>query len=181
MERRTALKLLAGGTLASRAGATGAPLVQIATKPESYELLFFADDENMMLERLTEMIIPADERSGGALEAHLSYYMDWVLAHSRREDQISWRDALGMINQEARRRFGNSFLGCDADSQDRMMRDWAEHESSPRTKIERFFVRLKATTVAGYYTTRVGLLDELGYEGNTAISTFPGCTHERHG
>ena len=43
-----------------------------------------------------------------------------------------------------------------------------------------FFRLLKGLTVDHYYSTEIGMMDELGYEGNTALGEFPGCTHEKH-
>ena len=43
-----------------------------------------------------------------------------------------------------------------------------------------FFQTLKGLTVDYYYSTEVGLTDELGYQGNTYLREFPGCTHEEH-
>ncbi len=40
----------------------------------------------------------------------------------------------------------------------------------------RFFRLMKNLTADGYYTSRIGLLDELGYTGNTALLEFPSCT-----
>ncbi|MEO5823724.1 MAG: gluconate 2-dehydrogenase subunit 3 family protein [Vicinamibacteraceae bacterium] len=40
----------------------------------------------------------------------------------------------------------------------------------------RFFGLLKNLTADGYYTSRVGLLEELGYKGNAALAAFPSCT-----
>jgi gluconate 2-dehydrogenase gamma chain len=40
----------------------------------------------------------------------------------------------------------------------------------------RFLRLIKNLTADGYYTSRVGLLAELGYAGNTALAAFPGCT-----
>jgi hypothetical protein len=39
----------------------------------------------------------------------------------------------------------------------------------------RFFRLLKNLTADGYYTSRIGLVDELGYQGNTALASFPTC------
>ena len=39
----------------------------------------------------------------------------------------------------------------------------------------RFFRLLKNLTADGYYTSRVGLVDELGYTGNTALAAFRPC------
>jgi gluconate 2-dehydrogenase gamma chain len=40
----------------------------------------------------------------------------------------------------------------------------------------RFFRLIKNLTADGYYTSRVGLLEELGYVGNTALAKFPACS-----
>ena len=44
----------------------------------------------------------------------------------------------------------------------------------------RFFRLIKNLTADGYYTSRVGLLEELGYSGNTFRAAFPGCTVPEH-
>ena len=48
-----------------------------------------------------------------------------------------------------------------------------------RTPI-RFFRLIKNLTADGYYTSRVGLLEELGYTGNTFRPAFPGCSVPEH-
>ena len=40
----------------------------------------------------------------------------------------------------------------------------------------RLFRLIKNLTADGYYTSRAGLLDELGYTGNTMLARFPECT-----
>ncbi len=40
----------------------------------------------------------------------------------------------------------------------------------------RLFRLIKNLTADGYYTSRVGLLEELGYNGNTMLARFPECT-----
>ena len=42
-------------------------------------------------------------------------------------------------------------------------------------KDPRFFQDLKRLTVAGYYTSRIGILDELEYKGNRVRQDFTGC------
>ena len=39
---------------------------------------------------------------------------------------------------------------------------------------------IKAMTIDGYYSTREGLEQELGWHGNTYLTSFPGCTHPEH-
>jgi hypothetical protein len=39
---------------------------------------------------------------------------------------------------------------------------------------------LKTLTVDGYYTSKEGLTQELGWHGNTFVADFKGCTHPEH-
>ena len=44
----------------------------------------------------------------------------------------------------------------------------------------RFFRLIKNLTADGYYTSRVGLLEELGYIGNTYRANFSQCQVPEH-
>jgi len=48
-------------------------------------------------------------------------------------------------------------------------------ETDPDLPV-RLFRLLKNLTADGYYTSRAGLLDELGYTGNTMLARFPECS-----
>ena len=48
--------------------------------------------------------------------------------------------------------------------------------SRPADLPMRLFRLVKNLTADGYYTSRVGLIEELGYVGNTALAKFPSCT-----
>ena len=43
-----------------------------------------------------------------------------------------------------------------------------------------FFRLVKEMTVEGFYTSKVGLIDVLDYQGMNYMSEFPGCTHPEH-
>ena len=52
-------------------------------------------------------------------------------------------------------------------------------ETDPAVPI-RMFRLVKNLTADGYYTSRAGLLQELGYAGNTALARFPECAVREH-
>ena len=52
-------------------------------------------------------------------------------------------------------------------------------ERRPGLKLGAFRL-IKNLTADGYYTSRVGLLQELGYAGNTALAKFPACSVPEH-
>ena len=43
-----------------------------------------------------------------------------------------------------------------------------------------FFKLFKGLVVDGYYTSKAGLAQELGWHGNTFLSEFKGCDHPEH-
>ena len=48
------------------------------------------------------------------------------------------------------------------------------------TEESPFCVLLKNLTIDGYYTSKEGLTQELGWHGNTFLAEFKGCTHAEH-
>jgi hypothetical protein len=48
------------------------------------------------------------------------------------------------------------------------------------TEDNPFCKLLKGLTVDGYYTSKEGLTQELGWHGNTFLAEFEGCTHPEH-
>ena len=53
----------------------------------------------------------------------------------------------------------------------------AGSEDPHGTMQERFFHALKRATIDGYYTSRIGIHQDLQYQGNEAMRDFPGCQH----
>ena len=52
-------------------------------------------------------------------------------------------------------------------------------ENDPELPM-RLFRLMKNLTADGYYTSRVGLVEELGYSGNTMLARFPECSIREH-
>jgi hypothetical protein len=180
MERRTALKLLAAGVAAERLEAAQHHLVQIAAGPAAYKLQFFSAEQDKLIDRLADLIIPTDDHSPGAHEAKVSQFIDLVVANGSKDVQGQWIAGLKAVEAEAQSRFQKPFLSLTAGEQDQILVLMAKGEASPSTELERFFVRVKNATIDGYYTSPVGIHQELQYKGNTALTEFPGCTHPEH-
>ena len=45
----------------------------------------------------------------------------------------------------------------------------------PTTVLEQFFAVTKRATVLGYYTSEIGIRQELRYKGNQMLAEFVGC------
>jgi len=136
---------------------------------EPYQLRFFRPEENEFLDALMEMIIPADAHSPGAREAKVSLFADWMVSHDPAAVQQEWRTGLQRMNEEAR-----NTSPADALAQA------AAGEAHPESDLHRFFIRLKQMTVDGYYTSEIGLHQDLQYQGNDHLLKFSGCEHPEH-
>jgi len=172
MQRRSLLQLISIGALSP--GFDPLQAVEVcraihAGPAEPYQLRFFRPDENMLLDALMEMIIPADAHSPGARAAKVSLFADWMVSHDPAATQQEWRTGLQRINEEAR---NTSLVDALAKA--------AAGEAHPESDLHRFFVRLKQMTVDGYYTSEIGLHQDLEYKGNDHLTSFPGCDHPEH-
>ncbi|HXG32897.1 MAG TPA: gluconate 2-dehydrogenase subunit 3 family protein [Bryobacteraceae bacterium] len=179
VDRRETLILLGAGVLASRLEAAQQHLHALRNSSGAYERQFFTEREHALLDRVAEMILPADEHSPGAHEARVADYIDLVVAHSSREAQEQWRARLAAFEELARAEGGKSFVELDASKQAQVLEAAARGESRPSTEAEHFFVTMKRMTLAAYYTSEIGLIRELGYRGNQVRGSFPGCRHPR--
>jgi hypothetical protein len=159
MERRTALKIVAFGTL----GSQGNSLLNAAWTPGNYSLRFFDKQEIELLDRLMELIIPAGEHSPGARAARVSLFADLMVATSGSPTKEFWKKGLQLMRNEAAQ---SSLQAALARS--------AVNEGNPENDLERFFGRLKEMTVNGYYTSAIGIHGDLRYQGNTYLQSFPG-------
>jgi hypothetical protein len=184
--RRHALQLLgsfgiAGGVAASTACHSGhetASGISAQTVPRT-----LAEPEFALLSRLTALIIPKTDTEG-ALEARVPDFIDASLpaissaqlAAMTGSADVFWdnpailfADGLRWIDDQAITSNGKGFLQLDEGLQMRTLEAaYAEMEASESSGRNTQFLRaLKAMTVHAYYTSQVGLINELGYKGNT--------------
>jgi len=189
VSRRKVLQILAGSV-----GSTAGPLlpgvgagtsqthslVEIDEKAAPYSPKFFTSLQMQLLAELAEIIIPTDDHSPGAKAARVHEYIDEVVADTHSEEKDLWTKGLAAVEAIAQRDHGKGFLQLTPEQQLALMETISRNEQHPRRLEERFFKALKDTTVKGYYTSAVGIHQDLQYVGNTYLDEFPGCTHPEH-
>jgi len=180
LDRRELFRVLGAGLAARQASAqhhqpgSASPL-----DTASYQPRFFSPRQYQTVDRLCELIIPADDMGPGAHQAGVPFYIDTVL-HYTAADQPSWLQGLADVERAAAARFGRIFLECTATEQDQLIAIMATNEGTPETDLEKFFVRLKALTIEAYCFSEPARRDYFGYRGDTILAEFPGCTHPEH-
>ncbi len=185
ISRRELLQIGVGATLAAPlaglapAAAPFAPVLAAAA-PAVAAGLFFSAAEMALLDELTEMIIPADAQSGGARAAGVVPFLDRDLAEKDpkipdyADERKSWKDGLARVDEVAREMHGKAFLESAPEQRLAVLTRMARNEKDPKASEERFFGELKKATAGIYYTSKVGIHDDIQYKGNTLLTEFAG-------
>jgi hypothetical protein len=69
---------------------------------------------------------------------------------------------------------GKTFMAAAAPERLSVLTRMAQNETDPTQPEERFFRELKRRVVRGYYSSKIGIHDEMEYKGNTYLREFAG-------
>lgn len=146
---------------------------------------FFTAPEWAVVRALSDMVIPADERSGSATDAGVPEFIDFVVTdplvepHDRERLQTQLRGGLAWLERECAGRFGRGFLAC-GDGERRAVLDtiaWPGRAQPGAEAGAEFFTAFRDLVASGFWTSRLGMQD-LGYAGNTYVAEWKGCPPE---
>jgi gluconate 2-dehydrogenase gamma chain len=189
-DRREALKIIGAiGTTCAFPFSAGELYGQQAnqTAPSAHPG-FFSPEEFSTVSKIADIIIPETD-TPGAVGAGVPAYLDYVVSRSPRFQKV-YRSGLRWLEQEAKKRYGDRFVALSEEQQIALLTPLAEAVDRKPLKPARrrgvapiqsgnvgedFFRAVKSMTADGYYTSKIGLVDELGYQGNTVLAEFPEC------
>ena len=168
-----------------------------APRPSVYRPIFFTINEYATVEHLAELIIPDDE-TPGARTAGVAEFIDFMVANNAdlQTNRGAWRPrnpvsqgygiqarfryGIGWIDAHAQGVYGKPFCNC-AVLQQRNLLDCLAYKKKYRPGEEdgrAFFQLVREYTVAGFYTSRIGL-EQLDYPGlKTMWMQVPECPHK---
>jgi len=131
---------------------------------------FFQESEVETVAAVAERILPETD-TPGARRALVHQYIDFVLSKGETADRDRFREGLVSLDRRSADLSGKPFAELEPGRRDEILTGISE---SP------FFQEVKRLTVDGYYRSEVGMKQELGFEGNTFLAEFEGCTHPEH-
>lgn len=170
--RREMVKLTASALVAPALPQTRRPPT---AKAQNRRPKFFTAAEFAMVDELSELIIPTDEHSPGAREAKVAEYIDGELAETWDEKlKPEWRAGLKLIDQLSTEMHGRNFMKSSHDERIALLTRVSANETNPQKPEETFFVELKSRIAHAYYTSKIGIRQELEYKGNTYLREFAG-------
>ena len=186
MDRRKYLKTLAAGSITTglfldacapeQSKEVTAPVATDAgpdRQPEEIEHFkkisaekFFDDHEMKTISILSDIIIPKDEKSGGAIEAKVPEFIEFI-AKDMPQRQLPLRGGLKWLDIQCNKKFGQSFSDCNSSQQIEMVEEiaWPEKAKPEMQQGVAFFNLMRDLTATGFFTSKIGIAD-LGYSGN---------------
>jgi hypothetical protein len=137
--------------------------------------------QNEAVIALTELIIPATD-TPGAKAAFVNRFVDYVLSTADAKERSEFISGLTWLDDRCRARVGKDIAGATAAELTTVLTPLAAEgagavEDGPGIA---FFRAIKSLTITGYYTTEIGLRQELGDDGRMMLGAFEGCTHPEH-
>ena len=176
MSRRELIKLGAAATVAASCGIGDSLAAQSPASPSSTAgRTFFTPEEFAVVDELSELIIPADDHSPGARAARVAAHIDAQLAEVWDEkDRTDWREGLRVIERLSRETSGKPFMQSSAGQRLAVLTRMAQNERQPQKPEEIFFAALKSRVVQAYYTSEIGIKQEMEYKGNSYLTEFVG-------
>ena len=184
MSRRDAVALLGTLPLAaalrwSPSAAEHARLMQrLQTARSGFQPGFFTPAEWETVRMLADLIIPPDERSGGATDAGVPEFMDFMMLE-RKDEQLWMRGGLAWLDAESERRFGRRFTAT-TDAERRALLDdiaWPARAKPGLSHGVTFFTAFRDLTASGFWSSQIGIAD-LEYRGNAVVPEWSGCPPE---
>jgi gluconate 2-dehydrogenase gamma chain len=142
-----------------------------------YKPKFFSAGQYKTLQALSQLIIPPDGDTGGALEAGAPEFIDLLTSESD-EYQLKLGGGLMWLDSTCVDRYEKAFVDC-APAQQKEILDLLAYRKNGLTHPEisqgiEFFSFLRNLVSDGFFTSEIGI-KYLGYIGNTHLKEFPGC------
>jgi gluconate 2-dehydrogenase gamma chain len=162
--------------------------------------------QNETVATIAELIIPQTD-TAGARAARVNEFIDAVLADTDPPTRNEFLNGLSWIDQRCRSRYGVDFIKATPAQQVELLEALSrpveskapskgEKESAyvPAQPLDKdrvqapsdqigldFFKSIKSMTITGYYTSEIGMKDELGDDGNLFFEDYLGCDDPSYG
>ncbi len=167
------LSALSAKTKMSMPGAAGQAVAQAAasTAPKVLD-----PHEWKTVTVLSDLIIPADDRSGSATQAKVPEFIDDWLDFRGGGVLAEIRGGLTWLDVECNRQFAHDFVDCSAAQQKQIL----DRIAYPKTAAPEdaanvaFFNHMRGLVVSGFFSSEMGVKD-LPYLGNKMVADWEGC------
>ena len=186
LKRRDLLKVLgavpAAALLPAGAAAAEMPMPH-ATAPSAgapaasgYEPKTLSAHEYKTVVVLSDIIVPADDRSGSATQAGVPEFIDDWLGLNGGSQLDAVRGGITWLDLESNRAYNHDFVDASATEKKQLL----DRIAYPKTAAPEdaagvvFFNQIRNLVLSGFYSSKMGI-EDLPYLGNKMLSEWNGC------
>ncbi len=137
--------------------------------------------QNQTVIALAELIIP-QTATAGATRANVNRFIDAVIADASPGDRQRFVDGLAWMDARSQHDAGAPFDTATVTQQTALLTALSTNKAPTADEqpgVE-FFKAIKSLTITGYYTSEVGMREEMDDDGNMFFLEYKGCTHPEH-
>ncbi len=149
-----------------------------ATTPWKPKVL--SPSQNDTVVALAELIIPETD-TPGATKANVNRFIDATLDSAQPAERQSFLDGLAWLDAHCQQAHQAAFIALTPAQQTTVLTALSSKSADATMKPGAdFFTAIKSLTVTGFYSSEIGMRDEIGDDGNMFFAEFKGCTHPEH-
>jgi len=186
LKRRDILKVLsavpAAAWLPAGAAATEMPTPHAGARDAAppaataYEPKTLDGHEYKTVVVLSDIIVPADERSGSATQAGVPEFIDDWLGLNGGTQLDAVRGGITWLDLESNRAYGHDFIDAPESEKKQLL----DRIAYPKTAAPEdaagvvFFNQIRNLVLSGFYSSKMGI-EDLPYLGNKMLAEWNGC------
>jgi gluconate 2-dehydrogenase gamma chain len=172
--RNVALAVVSAEAISAQEGQHVHHMVATDTTAKSghYQPKALTAHEYATLERLTDLIIPPEGKSPGALAAGAAAWIDMLASENERLAAI-YTGGLAWLDHAMQGRSGKNFVDASPAEQAALLDliAYRKNDSPDLGPGISFFDWARRMTVDAFYTSKIGI-EDLDYRGNTAMARY---------
>jgi gluconate 2-dehydrogenase gamma chain len=167
-----ALSVTLGGLSPAAAQHVHSLAAEEKTSTGVYKAKALNPHEYHTLEKLADLIVPADDKSPGAVASGACEFIDLLASQNPKLLEI-YTGGIAWLDQAMRRRYSTDFVSAKPNQQTALLDliAYRKNESSELGPGILFFDWARRMVVDAYYTSPTGI-KTVGYLGNTSVSKF---------
>lgn len=189
ISRREALRMTLATALAASLPLRLARAQEVEVSPSAAKLavltgsdwkpIFLTDEQAHATALIAEAIIPRTE-TPGALDARAHEFIDLILSVDNERNQGRFVEGLVWMNDRSIALYGVPFVDATDDQRIEILKKISDDNKKVDREDRdgwRFFKDIKRRTLDAYYSSREGLIEELGRPAGHTHRPYRGCLH----
>lgn len=179
ISRRQVLGMAAGAAATAALPMRWSAAQEAAIGTAEWKPLFLTADQVRTVGLIAEAIIPRTD-TPGALDAHVPEFMDLLLSVDNDRNKTKFAEGLAWMDARSTALHGAAYAVITDEQRLEILKSISDDNKKVEQDVRdgwRFFKDVKRRVIEAYYTSREGLVEELGRPETSMHKPYVGCKH----